>query len=61
MNIGYVMDKNMKEGFKKWLKKQKKDDGTEYSPNTINSYCQQLNTTPSKLEGILNDYKISVF
>ena len=61
MNIGYVMDKNMKEGFKKWLKKQKKDDGTEYSPNTINSYCQQLNTAPSKLEGILNDYKISVF
>ncbi|MGP1369495.1 MAG: McrB family protein [Treponema sp.] len=55
------MDKNMKEGFKNWLKKQKKDDGTEYSPNTINSYCQQLNTAPSKLEGILNDYKISVF
>jgi len=56
------MEKNMnlKEKFKEWMTKQKKEDGTEYSLNTINSYCSQLNSAPTKLD-IQNCYKISIF
>ncbi len=51
---------NLKEKFKEWMTKQKKEDGTEYSLNTINSYCSQLNSAPTKLD-IQNCYKISIF
>ncbi|WP_295799115.1 McrB family protein [uncultured Treponema sp.] len=51
---------NLKEKFKEWMTKQKKEDGTEYSLNTINSYCSQLNSAPAKLD-IQNCYKISIF
>ena len=56
------MEKNMnlKEKFKEWMAKQKKEDGTEYSSNTINSYCSQLNIAPAKLS-IQNRCKISIF
>ena len=51
---------NLKEKFKEWMAKQKKEDGTEYSSNTINSYCSQLNIAPAKLS-IQNRCKISIF
>lgn len=52
---------NLKEKFKEWMTKQKKEDGTDYSLNTINSYCSQLNSAPAKLDKIQNCYKISIF
>lgn len=51
---------NLKEKFKEWMAIQKKEDGTEYSSNTINSYCSQLNSAPAKLS-IQNWCKISIF
>ena len=51
---------NLKEKFKEWMAKQKKEDGTDYSSNTINSYCSQLNSAPAKLN-IQNRYKVSIF
>lgn len=52
---------NLKEKFKEWMTKQKKEDGTDYSLNTINSYCSQLNSAPAKLDNIQDCYKISIF
>lgn len=52
---------NLKEKFKEWMAIQKKEDGTEYSSNTINSYCSQLNSAPAKLDNIQDCYKISIF
>ncbi len=51
---------NLKEKFKEWMAKQTKEDGTDYSSNTINSYCSQLNSAPAKLN-IQNRYKVSIF
>lgn len=50
----------MKELFKKWIEKQKKEDGSPYSTNTINSYISALKLSPSKLE-IEPEYKKSIF
>lgn len=52
---------NLKEKFKEWMAKQKKEDGTAYSSNTINSYCSQLNSAPAKLANIQDYYKVSIF
>lgn len=57
----YGENMNLKEKFKEWMTKQKKEDGTDYSLNTINSYCSQLNSAPAKLDNIQDCYKISIF
>lgn len=50
----------MKTEFRKWMKNQKKEDGSPYSPNTIDSYCTALKNSPSKLE-IELQYRKSIF
>lgn len=50
-----------KELFKEWLCKQHKQDGNEYSANTISAYCSALSKSPEKLEGIDDDCKRSIF
>lgn len=56
-----VMEKDfMKVEFRKWMENQKKEDGSPYSPNTIDSYCTALKNSPSKLE-IEPQYKKSIF
>lgn len=50
----------MKAEFKKWMKNQNKEDGSPYSSYTVNSYCNALKNSPSKLE-IDPQYKKSIF
>ena len=46
--------------FKLWMKTQKKENGEPYSDNTITSYSNALQNSPSKLE-IEPQYKKSIF
>lgn len=56
-----VMDeRDVKELFKNWMRKKRKENGESYSENTINSYCSALNNSPQKLE-IERQYQKSIF
>ena len=44
-----ISDLNLKSDFQAWMKKQKKQNGDAYSPNTINAYTTALKNSTAKL------------
>lgn len=44
-----ISDVNLKSNFQDWMKKQKKENGESYSPNTINAYTTALKNATAKL------------
>jgi MoxR-like ATPase len=44
-----VSNVNLKSDFQSWMKKQKKNNGESYSPNTINAYTSALKNSTAKL------------
>ena len=53
-------EKDMKELFRNWMRKTRKENGEPYSENTITSYCNAMNNAPQKLE-IDQQYQKSIF
>ena len=41
---------NLRADFKAWMERQKKDDGENYSKNTINAYTNALKNSTAKLD-----------
>ncbi len=54
-----IQDQNAK--FKEWLRKKCNANGEKYSDDTVKHYACYLNTAPSKLDGVDDKFKKSVF